>query len=252
MNAFHFLILSIAFVCANTENLITNSTTNDYNVLNIDLSRFKVIMNGTNIRVEKINIDKSNEVLEDNLAELCSYGENPKLEEICPNLKMSDHKTNLTLKSIESKIINATILKHLRSNCNTLSEWCIPESVTFLANTPELTKIANKNEKALCIFASCFSSVKKYIKNCVKSELTRDVLSLGEHLCHFNDIKSTTNNLCTENTMRLLHLSVARYNLSQYNVSVFFSFDSSLKKLASILNQFSCLDKFFIFFKFCY
>ncbi len=211
-----FVIIQLISVFVDGENTQINSS--DFNKLNIDLSRFRIVMNGTFMQFEKIQQDQANEVLEQNLANLCSYGDNPRLEEICPSIKSDEHGANLTLKFIESYIINSTIVKSLKSNCKTLTEWCLPESVTHLSDTTELTKISSRTEKVLCLFSSCYSSVKKYIKNCVKSELSRDILSLGENICRFNNLKSSTNNFCTENTMRLIHLSVARHNLSQFEV----------------------------------
>ena len=211
-----FLIVQLISVFVEGENTQINSS--DFNKLNIDLSRFRIVMNGTIMQFEKIQQDQANEVLEQNLANLCSFGENPRLEEICPSIKSDEHGANLTLKFFESHIINSTLIKSLKSNCKTLTEWCLPESVTHLSVTPELTKISSRTEKYLCLLSSCYSSIKKYIKNCVKSELSRDILSLGESICRFNNLKSSTNNFCTENTMRLIHLSVARHNLTQFEV----------------------------------
>ena len=220
INNIIFLVVQIIVIVIASENTQTNSSLSDFNKLNIDLSRFRITQNGTFMTLEKIQQDQANEVLEQNLANLCSFGENPKLEEICPTIKIDEHGANLTLKFIESRIINSTIVKRLKNSCKSLTEWCIPESVTHLSNNLELTKTSSRSENVLCLFSSCYSSVKRYIKNCVKSELSRDVLSLGENICRFNNLKSTTNNYCTENTMRLIHMSVARHNLTQFEVNI--------------------------------
>jgi len=215
-----FVIIQMSLFAVMSDNPAKNSSTSEINKLIIDLAHNRLVMNGTIMTIEKINEDQTNEVLEQNLASFCIYGENPRLEEICPKIKSDDHTANITLKYIESRIVNSTIIKRLKNNCKTLTEWCIPDSVTHLADTAEMSKLSTRTEKVLCQFSSCYSSVKSYIKNCVKSELSRDILSLGENICQINNSKSNTNTFCKENTMRLIHLSVARHNLSQFEVNI--------------------------------
>jgi hypothetical protein len=223
-----FAIIQMSIIAVISDNSTKNSSISLLKKLIIDLAHNRLVMNGTLMTIEEIKEDQTNEVLEQNLASFCIYGENPRLEEICPKIKSDDHTANLTLKYIESRIVNSTIIKRLKNNCKTLTEWCIPESVTHLSDTADMTKISTRTEKVLCQFSSCYSSVKSYIKNCVKSELSRDILSLGENICQINNSRSNTHNFCKENTMRLIHLSVARHNLTQFEVNILLKL--SLKK----------------------
>ena len=172
------------------------------------------------------NINKIIEMAREERANLCSYGENPQLSQICPEFyNLHPHLTakttkNLTLKAVESAMLNATLIQLLRIKCAP-GEWCLPDLAMPMASTKELTLISNHNEKILCLFASCFVNVQNYIEKCVKSELSQHLLHLGGTMCEFNKNKPLTNKFCSENTMRLIHLHVAAtdYNHTQTNVS---------------------------------
>ena len=74
--------------------LDSNSTIQE---VRVNLSDYRIFLNGTSMISKKINAEQANQVLQENIAEFCAYGENPMLEEICSKIKISDVHTNLTL-----------------------------------------------------------------------------------------------------------------------------------------------------------
>ena len=244
-----FLILSIYCDFIYSESIINTTTIANVKNHDDDVNHIKVNLNHTNQTnlnkdvakslnsIKEItkskeskkskNIDKILEMAQEEKANLCSYGENPQLNEICSNFNEFHphlnprYMKNLTLKTIEENMINFTIIQRLREKC-ALGEWCLPDLAMPMAITKELTVISNNNEKILCLFSSCYKNVKNYIEKCVKSQMSQDILHLGSNVCQFIKNKPLSNSFCPESTMRLIHLYISSidYNITQSNVSL--------------------------------
>jgi hypothetical protein len=190
----------------------TNITLNTSIITN-KLKPVKIIQSKNSKNLEVI-VDK----LRETVAKECKYGHNPRLLDICPDLKRTRSHSflqdihNVTLDDIRHSIVNYSVVSELQMKCF-VGEWCLKENV-FDFNTNErtykmqLTK--NFNSKLYCQVDACYNEISSYIKDCVRDEISRSILSIAPKLCTFNN--NIDNQFCPEQTMRLIHTAVAAFS----------------------------------------
>ncbi len=70
------------------------------------------------------------------------------------------------------------------------------------------------NQKFFCLITSCFASIQYYTERCVDNDLDSHIVQLVPEFCNF-EIENTQNEFCVENSLRLLHVAAAFYELNQ-------------------------------------
>lgn len=165
------------------------------------------------------NMKKILNLLMEEQANSCVYGENPKLSDLCPNvfekkpLTFLNKFKDISFKNVFDSVLNESIVKSLKEKCAP-GEWCLESNLIPLKEAKNRANLMTFNSELYCLFESCLESMKKYIQKCVHSELTRDILFMTPGLCNFN---MQTNQYCPEHTMRLIHVSVAALTNKEAN-----------------------------------
>ena len=138
-------------------------------------------------------------------AEKCEYGEDPVISDLCNHGDSTSYDLkNLRLKNIENMIIRQSVVAKLKQTCKP-GEWCFNKKE--ISKHPIGKSLLDKHAGQMCMFASCYPQMKGYIGNCVKSELSRSVLSLAPVFCEMN--MKQTNDYCLEPALELIHVSIA-------------------------------------------
>jgi hypothetical protein len=146
--------------------------------------------------------------LRDQQAEACQYGPDPLIFDVCQNIdqynKIYYNLKNIRLSDIQNAIIRRSVLNKLNEKCQSDS-WCFKKEQVE-AHPIGKTLLA-KHSNELCLFSSCYESIKGYINNCVKSQLSKSILNVAPVFC---DLIQKENKYCLEPALQLMHLSVAQ------------------------------------------
>ena len=231
-----FLVVTLSLILSHTH--CTDSQLNERNQTSNQVKSMSVKSNKTSAYLyaneqpnenqhsrekKKDGISQIKNKLHQKQVDSCTYGDNPRLIDMCPELMANKTQSllnsisNISLGDIENSIINFTIVKKLK-NCF-VGDWCLKESfytVNPKDNTLEMQINKNFNVVASCQFATCYDRIAPYIKKCVGNTVTHDVLSMAAKMCSFNAHK-TDNQYCPEQTLRLIHVTVAAFtsNINQ-------------------------------------
>lgn len=179
------------------------------------------------LKTKETNIKKIFELLRKMQAERCEYGPDPLLDDLCPDLmnvpsySSIPHLKSMKLSDVRSRVIDDSIVKNLIQTCP-IGEWCLGDEILDMRNRGggNITQAANSSlaflhdPKLFCLIESCFDTIKMYADNCVENDLTNHIVQLAPQFCNF-DITNTQNDYCVENSLRLIHVSAAFYELSE-------------------------------------
>lgn len=183
------------------------------------------------LKTKESNLEKIYELLRKEQANKCIYGQDPKLEDLCPRvmnttLYGSDipNLSNLRLSDVRERIISDRIVKSLIQTCP-IGEWCLSDNILSLrpettdnsttsAPTTSTSLAFLTNSKLFCLINECFGTINYYVQRCVENDLTSHVVQLSPHFCNF-EFENTQNDFCVENSLRLLHVSAAFTTLSE-------------------------------------
>lgn len=172
------------------------------------------------------NLNQIYEQLRKQQAEQCAYGEDPMLSDLCPQELLNapayssiPQLATIRLKDVKDRILDKTVLDNLEQVCP-IGEWCLEYDILSLekhrseesgfnsSTNATLGLTFLQNQQLFCMIQSCFNNIKYYAEKCVKSNLTLNMIKLAPNFCNYN-IENNENEYCTENTLRLLHVSAA-------------------------------------------
>lgn len=221
-----YILISLLQIC-NTTQLNSTTTSNSLNLtthfknLNFTQNNLKQISNDQSISTRKTNMNKILSLLMEEQANNCIYGTNPKLSDLCPHVLVKYH--DVTLNDVLDSILNHTVVKKLQHKCP-LGEWCLETNLINHDNKSnqkqskkhlrKRSNLQNRNSEIYCFMGKCLDGMKNYIKKCVHSELSRNILLMAPSLCEFS---LQSNQYCPEHTMRLIHVAAATFTNSKPN-----------------------------------